>query len=103
MYRFKKGSGIPIKIPVIELIEIGAGGGSIAHVDRLGLLKVGPESAGAEPGPVCYGRGGTEPTVTDADLVLGYLDPAFFLGGRMRLDVEAATAAIDARIAGRSA
>ena len=74
-YRFKKGSGLPIKLPVIEMIEIGAGGGSIARIDALGLLKVGPESAGAEPGPVCYGRGGTEPTVTDADLVLGYLDP----------------------------
>jgi N-methylhydantoinase A len=73
--RFKKGSGLPIRVPVIELIEIGAGGGSIARVDRLGLLKVGPESAGADPGPACYGLGGTEPTVTDADLVLGYLDP----------------------------
>ncbi len=77
-YRFKKGSGLPVKVPVIEMIEIGAGGGSIAHIDPLGLLKVGPESAGAEPGPVCYGRGGTQPTVTDADLVLGYLDPRLF-------------------------
>src|SRR5262245_43299433 len=71
-YRFKKGSGLPVKVPVVDLIEIGAGGGSIAHVDSLGLLKIGPDSAGADPGPVCYGRGGTEPTVTDADLLLGY-------------------------------
>ena len=75
---------------MIELIEIGAGGGSIARDRPLGLLKVGPDSAGAEPGPACYGRGGTEPTVTDADLVLGYLDPAYFLGGRMQLDLDAA-------------
>src|SRR6185312_5536649 len=85
MYRFKAGSGIPIKAPTIDLIEIGAGGGSIARVDRFGLIKVGPESAGAAPGPACYGRGGTLPTVTDADLVLGYLDPNFFLGGAMPL------------------
>ena len=101
VYRFKKGSGLPAKIAVIEMIEIGAGGGSIARVDSLGLLKVGPDSAGAEPGPVCYGRGGTEPTVTDADLVLGYLDPAYFLGGRMTLDVAAARQAIKTRIADR--
>ncbi|HEY6411511.1 MAG TPA: hydantoinase/oxoprolinase family protein, partial [Ktedonobacteraceae bacterium] len=100
-YRFKKGSGLPIKVPVIEMIEIGAGGGSIARIDPLGLLKVGPESAGAEPGPVCYGRGGTEPTVTDADLVLGYLDPDYFLGGRIHLDLAAARQAIKARIADR--
>ncbi len=93
-YRFKKGSGLPINLPVIEMIEIGAGGGSIARIDALGLLKVGPDSAGADPGPVCYGRGGTEPTVTDADLVLGYLDPGFFLGGAMALDVEGAREAI---------
>jgi N-methylhydantoinase A len=99
VYRFKKGSGLPIKVPVIEMIEIGAGGGSIAHLDALGLLKVGPESAGAEPGPVCYGRAATEPTVTDADLVLGYLDPDFFLGGRMKLDQAAAERAIKERIA----
>ena len=98
-YRFKKGSGLPIKTPVIEMIEIGAGGGSIARIDALGLLKVGPDSAGAEPGPVCYGRGGTEPTVTDADLILGYLDPAFFLGGRMKLDLAATERAIKERIA----
>ena len=99
IYRFKKGSGLPIKIPVIEMIEIGAGGGSIASVDALGLLQVGPESAAADPGPACYGRGGVSPTVTDADLVLGYLDPAFFLGGRMTLDVHAARAAIDEYVA----
>ncbi|WP_354219067.1 hydantoinase/oxoprolinase family protein [Bradyrhizobium sp. JR7.2] len=69
--RFQKGSGLPLKIPVIDLIEIGAGGGSIARIDQMGLLKVGPQSAGSEPGPVCYGRGGRRPTVTDADLVLG--------------------------------
>ena len=94
VYRFRRGSGLPIRIPVIDMIEIGAGGGSIARVDALGLLKVGPDSAGAEPGPACYGRGGTQPTVTDADLVLGYLDPAYFLGGAMQLDVEAARRAL---------
>jgi N-methylhydantoinase A len=99
IYRFKKGSGLPIKIPVIEMIEIGAGGGSIARVDSLGLLRVGPESAGAAPGPACYGTGGAAATVTDADLILGYLDPQFFLGGRMSLDVEAARAAIQEQIA----
>jgi N-methylhydantoinase A len=87
VYRFKKGSGLPVRVPVIELIEIGAGGGSIARVDAMGLLKVGPDSAGADPGPVCYGRGGTSPTVTDADLFLGYLNPAYFLGGTMSLDL----------------
>ncbi len=94
VYRFRRGSGLPIKIPVIDMIEIGAGGGSIARVDALGLLKVGPESSGAEPGPACYGRGGREPTVTDADLILGYLDPGYFLGGKMRLDIEAARRAL---------
>jgi N-methylhydantoinase A len=94
VYRFKKGSGLPVKIPVIDMIEIGAGGGSIARVDALGLLKVGPESSGAEPGPVCYGQGGEEPTVTDADLVLGYLDPDYFLGGQMKLDLERARNAL---------
>lgn len=98
-YRFKKGSGLPIKAPVIEMIEIGAGGGSIARIDALGLLKVGPDSAGADPGPVCYGRGGAEPTVTDADLVLGYLDPHYFLGGRLKLDLAAARRAIQEKIA----
>ncbi len=97
-YRFKKGSGLPIKVPVIEMIEIGAGGGSIARIDGLGRLAVGPDSAGADPGPVCYGQGGTEPTVTDADLMLGYLDPAFFLGGRMKLDTAAAGHAIETRV-----
>jgi len=98
-YRLKKGSGLPIKLPVIEMIEIGAGGGSIARIDPMGLLKVGPDSAGAEPGPVCYGLGGIEPTVTDADLVLGYLDPDYFLGGKLRIDLEAAKLAIKERIA----
>jgi N-methylhydantoinase A len=92
--RFKRGSGIPLLVPTIELIEIGAGGGSIARRDRLGLLKVGPDSAGADPGPACYGRGGASPTVTDANVLLGYLDPASFLGGRMRLDPGAAEAAL---------
>lgn len=99
VYRFKKGSGFPIKVPVIEMIEIGAGGGSIASVDALGLLRVGPRSAGAEPGPACYGQGGAEATVTDADLLLGYLDPEYFLGGQMRLDVSAAERAIVDRVA----
>src|SRR6266853_3824548 len=97
--RFKKGSGLPIRVPCIELIEIGAGGGSLARVDRMGLLKVGPESAGADPGPACYALGGTAPTVTDADLLLGYLDPAFFLGGRMRLDPDAAGRAVESKVA----
>jgi N-methylhydantoinase A len=99
VYRFRRGSGLPIRVPVIDMIEIGAGGGSIARVDNLGLLKVGPDSAGAEPGPVCYARGGTEPTVTDADLVLGYLDPDYFLGGHMKLDVQGAHDALG-RLAG---
>ncbi len=97
--RFKKGSGLPIKISSVELIEIGAGGGSIARVDRFGLVKVGPDSAGSDPGPACYGMGGLEPTVTDADLILGYLDPLYFLGGRMTLDVAAAERAIGSRLA----
>lgn len=99
VYRFKKGSGLPIKVPVIEMIEIGAGGGSIARVDSLGLLKVGPDSAGADPGPVCYGNGGTHPTVTDADLVLGYLDPRYFLGGKMSLNIQGAKEAIMREVA----
>ncbi|HEY1372748.1 MAG TPA: hydantoinase/oxoprolinase family protein [Candidatus Binatia bacterium] len=94
VYRFRKGSGLPVKIPVIDMIEIGAGGGSIARVDALGLLKVGPDSSGAEPGPACYGQGGMEPTVTDADLILGYLDAKYFLGGQMDLDVDAARRAL---------
>lgn len=93
-YRFKPGSGMPITVPSIDMIEIGAGGGSIAWVDDLGLLRTGPESAGSIPGPVCYGRGGTEPCVTDADVVLGILDPDRFLGGDMRLDAAGARAAI---------
>jgi N-methylhydantoinase A len=98
--RFKKGSGLPIQVPVVDLMEIGAGGGSIARMSKMGLLQVGPQSAGADPGPACYGRGGQEPTVTDADLVLGYLDPDYFLGGSMRLDKAAAEAAIRVRVAG---
>ena len=97
--RFKKGSGIPIQAPTIELIEIGAGGGSIGWIDNMGLLKVGPRSSGANPGPACYGLGASEPTVTDADLLLGYLDPDFFLGGAMRLEAGAARRAIEQRIA----
>jgi N-methylhydantoinase A len=93
-YRFKEGSGLPVTVPSIDMIEIGAGGGSIAHVDALGLLKVGPESAGSDPGPACYGRGATQPAVTDADLVLGLLDPDNFLGGDMKLDARAARAAV---------
>ena len=89
-YRFKEGSGMPVTVPAIDLIEIGAGGGSIASVDALGLLKVGPRSAGSEPGPVCYGRGGRDPTVTDADLVLGLLEAGNFLGGEMKLDADTA-------------
>ena len=94
VHRFAKGSGLPLKIPSIELIEIGTGGGSIAAVDAMGLLKVGPESAGADPGPACYGRGGTDPTITDADVVLGFLDPDYFLGGEMKLDRTASMAAL---------
>jgi N-methylhydantoinase A len=94
-YRFLKGSGLPLRIPVIEMVEIGAGGGSIAHVDTLSRVNVGPESAGAEPGPASYGRGGTEPTVTDADVVLGRLDPGYFAGGSIKLLPEKAGAAVD--------
>jgi N-methylhydantoinase A len=86
-YRFKKGSGMPISIPVIDMVEIGAGGGSLAHVDAMRQIRVGPESAGSEPGPACYGRGATKPAVTDADLILGKLDPDNFAGGTMKLDV----------------
>ncbi len=93
-YRFKPGSGLPVTVPAIDMIEIGAGGGSIARVDDLGLLKVGPESAGSEPGPVCYARGGSEPTVTDADLVLGLLSASSFLGGEMQLDASGAMEAL---------
>lgn len=94
IYRFKKGSGFPVSVPSVDLVEIGAGGGSVARTDELGLLKVGPQSAGAEPGPASYGRGGIAPTVTDADLALGLLDAAYFLGGDMALDTSAADAAL---------
>ena len=93
-YRFKRGSGLPVRIPVIEMVEIGAGGGSIAAVDDLDRIQVGPASAGSEPGPAAYCRGGTDPTVTDADVVLGRIDPAFFAGGAIPLDRERAAAAI---------
>ncbi|WP_230168156.1 hydantoinase B/oxoprolinase family protein [Roseomonas sp. CECT 9278] len=94
VHRFKRGSGLPIRAPVVDMIEIGAGGGSIAGVDETGLIKVGPHSAGADPGPACYGRGGQQATVTDANLLLGYYDPGFFLGGAMALDRAAAEAAL---------
>lgn len=100
VHRFKRGSGIPLRIPVIDIMEIGAGGGSIASLNELGLIEVGPHSAGASPGPACYGRGGSEATVSDADLVLGYLAAEHFLGGEMPLDLDAAKSAIDAVIAG---
>ena len=99
IYRFLKGSGLPLRIPVIEMVEIGAGGGSIARVDTLGRIVVGPDSAGSEPGPVCYRRGGEEPTVTDADVVLGRIDPTTFSGGKITLDVAAAKRATAERIA----
>lgn len=98
-YRFKKGSGMPISIPVIEMVEIGAGGGSIAHVDELKQVRVGPESAGSEPGPACYGRGGQRPTVTDADLILGKLDPKRFAGGSITLDTESSQTAMRVHVA----
>ena len=97
-YRFKQGSGLPVRIPVIEMVEIGAGGGSIAGVDDLERIQVGPGSAGSEPGPAAYGRGGDEPTVTDADVVLGRIDPEFFAGGSISLDRGRSEAAIEARI-----
>ena len=97
--RFMKGSGLTIQVPVVDLMEIGAGGGSIAHVSKLGTLQVGPESSSAEPGPICYGRGGQAPCVTDADLALGYLDADYFLGGDMKLDRKAALKGIDTAIA----
>ena len=99
MFRFAKGSGLPLQVPVVDMIEIGAGGGSIARLDRMGLIQVGPDSAGSDPGPACYGLGGNEPTVTDADLLLGYLDAGSFLGGDMNLDAAKAIAAIQDRIA----
>ncbi|NKB55797.1 MAG: hydantoinase/oxoprolinase family protein [Alphaproteobacteria bacterium] len=97
--RFQKGSGLPLKVSVVDMIEIGAGGGSLANVDNMGLLKVGPRSAGSAPGPVCYGLGGTDPAVTDADLYLGYLNPDYFLGGEMRLDMATVEQAIEEKIA----
>jgi len=93
-YRFKKGSGMPISIPVIDMVEIGAGGGSLAHVDSMCQIRVGPESAGSEPGPACYGRGGEKPAVTDADLVLGKLDPDNFAGGSIKLDTMSSSRAL---------
>jgi N-methylhydantoinase A len=100
-YRFKKGSGMPISIPVIDMVEIGAGGGSLAHVDTMNQIRVGPESAGSEPGPACYGRGGTRPAVTDADLVLGKLDPDNFAGGSIPLHPGNSTAALVSEIGGK--
>src|SRR3990170_894461 len=97
-YRDMKGSGIPVRIPVIEMVEIGAGGGSIARVDKLNRITVGPDSAGSTPGPVCYGRGGTEPAVTDANLALGKIDPAYFAGGKIKLDEATAKAALQKAI-----
>ncbi|MCI0584831.1 MAG: hydantoinase/oxoprolinase family protein [Chloroflexi bacterium] len=97
--RFTKSSGFPVPVPAVDLIEVGAGGGSIAAVNTLGLVQVGPDSAGADPGPICYGRGATWPTVTDADLLLGYLDPAYFADGTIRLDVDLAARGIEAQIA----
>ena len=94
VYRFKKGSGLPLRIPVIEMVEIGAGGGSLARIDELERIQVGPESSGASPGPACYGQGGTEPAVTDADLMLGFLDENRFAGGRIHLDRKASETAI---------
>lgn len=98
-HEFKAGSGLPVRSPVIDMIEIGAGGGSIAEVDTRGTIKVGPRSAGADPGPACYAQDGTEATLTDANLLLGYLDPEFFLGGKMTLDKAAAGRALESRIA----
>src|SRR5262245_29010075 len=101
--RFKKGSGTPVRIPIIEMVEIGAGGGSIARVDSLGRILVGPDSAGAEPGPACYGRGGAEPTVTDADLVIGKIDPARFAGGKIAIEPSPAARALAAGIGSKLA
>ena len=95
VHRFKRGSGLPLMVPMIEMIEIGAGGGSIAHLNALGLPAVGPQSAGSTPGPASYGSGGTQPTVTDADLLLGYLNPGFFAGGDIKLDLAAARKSFD--------
>lgn len=101
VHRFKRGSGTPLGVPAVDLIEIGAGGGSVAAINSLGLLQVGPQSSGADPGPICYGRGGAAPTVTDADLVLGYLDAAYFLGGTMPLDAAGARQGIEGEVGKR--
>lgn len=101
MHEFRKGSGLPVGLPVIDMIEIGAGGGSLAELDERGVIRVGPRSAGALPGPACYGRGGIRPTLTDANLVLGYLGADSFLGGAMQLDTASASAVIADGIAGR--
>jgi len=95
VHRFTKGSGLPIRSPVVDMIEIGGGGGSIAAIDAVGLLRVGPDSAGSAPGPACYGMGGTEPTVTDANLTLGYYDPGYFLGGKMALQPDLARQSLE--------
>ncbi len=97
--RFTRSSGFPVAVPAVNMIEIGAGGGSIAEINTMGLVQVGPESAGADPGPICYARGGARPTVTDADLILGYLNPDNFAGGSMRLDEDAARAGIEEHLA----
>ena len=98
VHDFRPGSGLLLRIPVLDMIEIGAGGGSIAETDRRGLLRVGPRSAGADPGPACYGQGGEQATLTDANVTIGLLDPGFFLGGQMALDTKAAETALTARI-----
>jgi N-methylhydantoinase A len=103
VHRFKRGSGTPLGVPAVDLIEIGAGGGSIAGMNSVGLLQVGPQSSGADPGPICYGHGGTAPTVTDADLVLGYLDAKYFLGGAMALDAAGARHGIESEVGKRLA
>ena len=100
--RFTRSSGFPVAVPAVNMIEIGAGGGSVASINRVGLVEVGPESAGADPGPACYGRGGQAATITDADLILGYLDPENFAGGTMQLDLGAAHAAIESALAIRA-
>src|SRR5690606_1561541 len=97
-YRFKKGSGMPVSIPVIEMVEIGAGGGSIATIDDMRQIRVGPTSAGSEPGPACYQRGGEQPTVTDADLFLGRLDPKNFAGGDIELSPSASEVALETHL-----
>jgi N-methylhydantoinase A len=98
-YRFKRGSGLPVRIPVIDLVEIGAGGGSVARLDSVGRITIGPDSAGSEPGPACYGRGGADATVTDCDLIMGKIDPDRFAGGRIRLDGSLSDAALSSGVA----